>query len=99
MHSLFIKQGMCGPQAGWHVPGFLKLFLCGRRYVCLCMCVCVCVCVCVSLRLLITRDVIWCDIDPYNWLNKLYGFYRAVAITIISEHGLSIHMYHGKLAQ
>ena len=50
-------------------------------------CVCVCVCVCVSTpRLLITNGVMWCDIDPYDWLNKLYDFYMAVVVDIISEH-------------
>ena len=45
---LFIKPGMCRPVAG--APGFLKLFLCERLYVCVCVClrVCVRVCVCVS---------------------------------------------------
>ena len=39
-------------------PSFLKLFLCGRLYVC------VCVRVCVSTpRLLITSSVMWHDMD------------------------------------
>ena len=33
--------------------------------VCVCVCVCVCACMCVlPLRLLITSDVIWHDMDP-----------------------------------
>ena len=57
--ALFLNQA----HARWRVPGFLKLFLCGRVcvfvcvYVCLCMglcvcmsvCVCVCVCACVCV--------------------------------------------------
>ena len=33
------------PAANWRAPGFLKLILCGRLYVCLRARVCVCVCV------------------------------------------------------
>ena len=44
--------------AGRHMPGFLKLILCGSS-------VCVCVFVCVSApKLLITSGVMWCDMDP-----------------------------------
>ena len=32
------------------MPGFLKLFLCRRLYMCVYMCVCVCVCVCACMR-------------------------------------------------
>ena len=33
------------PATGWHVPGFLKSFLCRHLYVCLTVCVCAYVCV------------------------------------------------------
>ena len=54
----------------------MRACVCVCVYVCVCMCVCVCVCVCVRvcvcarvcvhppLRLLITRGVMWCDMDP-----------------------------------
>ena len=38
--------------------------------------------------------MIWCDIDPYDWLNKLYGYYMAAAVGIISGRDVSIHMRH-----
>ena len=37
------------------------------------MCVCTCV---------------WHDIDPNDWLNKLYNFYMTAIVSIISWHGL-----------
>ena len=45
-----VKPG--APAFGWHVPGFLKLFLSGKS-----VCVCVCVCVCPPPRALITTHV------------------------------------------
>ena len=72
-------------QAG--TPGFLKLFLCRRLYVCLC----VCVCVCLPPRLLITSGVIW---TPYDWLNKFYNQYMAIIVVIVNGHGLGIDMRH-----
>ena len=33
------------------------------------------------------------DKTPYDWLNKVYGFYKAAAVSIISGHGVSIHMH------
>ena len=68
-----------GTAAG--APGFLKLFLCGRLYVCLCMCVCP------PPRLLITCGVIWA---PYDWLNKFYSRYMAVVVVIVNGRGLGI---------
>ena len=65
------------------MPGFLKLLLCRRWYVCLS----VYVCVCLPPRLLITSGVIW---TPYGWLNKFYRFYMATAVVIGSGHGLRI---------
>ena len=29
-----------------------------------------------------TSGVMWCDIDPYDWLNKFYGFYMAAVVSI-----------------
>ena len=53
---------------------------------------CVCVCVCVSApRLLITSGVMWCDIDPYDWLNKFYGLYMAAVVGVDSGRDVSIH--------
>ena len=73
--------------------------------VCLCVCVCVCVCLCVCVfvcvsvcpppRLLITSGVIWCDIDPYNWLNKFYGLYMAAVISIGNMCDVSIYTRRG----
>ena len=43
---------------------------------------------CVSApRQLITSGVIW---TSYDWLNKLYSFYVAALVGIVSRHGLSI---------
>ena len=57
------------PAAGRHVPGFLKLFLCGRLYVC--------VFVCLSPRLLITSGMMWRDVDSTRLVKQvlqlLYG--------------------------
>ena len=65
----------------------------------MCVCVCVCVFVCLPPRLLITSGVMWCDIDPYDWLNKFYGFNKAVVVSIVSGCDLSILTRHEKLAQ
>ena len=61
------------------------------------VCVCVCVCVCVSPppRLSITSGVMWCDIDPYDWLNKFYGFYMAAVVGIGSGRDVSIYTRRG----
>ena len=53
---------------------------------------CMHVCVCPSPRLLITSGVMQCNIDPYDWLNKFYGFYMAAVVGIISGRDISIHM-------
>ena len=71
------------PACDW----FLKIVSVWTSIICMCVCVHVCDCVCVPLRLLITSGVIWCDIDPYDWLNKFYGFFMAAAVGIISRHG------------
>ena len=48
-------------------------------------------CVCLPPRLLITSGVMWCDIDLYDWLNKIYGFCMAAVVGIVSGRGLSFH--------
>ena len=50
----------------------------------------VCMRVYLPPRLLIISGVIY---TPYDWLNKLYGFYMAAVVGIISGHDLSIHAY------
>ena len=72
------------PATGQCVPGFLESFLSANVCMHLCLRVCVCVFVCPPPRLLITSDVMWCDIDPYDWLNKSYGFYMAAVVGIDS---------------
>ena len=57
------------------VPGFLKLFLCRRLYVC------------PPPRLLKTSGVIWI---PYDWLNKFYSCYMATVVVIVNGRGLGI---------
>ena len=52
-------------------------------------------CVCPPPRLLITSGVMWCNIDPYDWLNKLYGFYMAAVVSIGSERDISIYKCRG----
>ena len=81
----FLNQAHAG-----HMPGFLKLLLSMN----VCMHMCLCVCVCPPPRLLITSGVMWCDIDPYDWLNKFYGFYMAAVIGINSGRDLSIYIHH-----
>ena len=49
--------------------------------------------VCPPPRLLITSGVMQCDRDPYDWLNKIYGFYMAAVVGIISGRGLNVHMH------
>ena len=76
-------------------PGFLELLLSENACMHVCVCVCVSACVCVSPppRLLITSGMMWCDIDPYDWLNKFYGFYMAAVVGIVSGRDVSIHMH------
>ena len=62
---------------------FLNMF-----FVDICMCVHVCMCACP--RLLITSGVMWCDVDPYDWLKKFYRSYMAAVVGIASMHGLKI---------
>ena len=54
------------------MPGLLKLFLCGRLYVCTCMCVCfMCVCVPASEAINITIGVTWHDMDPMQLVKQV----------------------------
>ena len=43
------------------------------------------------LSLLITSDVMWCDITLYDWFKKFYGFYMAAVFGIASGRDVSIH--------
>ena len=52
----------------------------------------VCVCVCPPPRLLITSGVIW---TPYDWSNKLYGFYMVAVVDIGSGHDVSFYTRRG----
>ena len=53
---------------------------------------CVFACVHVSaLRLLINSSVIW---TSYDWLNKLYSFYIATVVGIVSRRGFNIDVHH-----
>ena len=70
-------------QAPTGKPGFLKLILCGRLYVCIFVCMS-------TPRLLITSGIIWM---LYDWLNKFYSFYAAAVFCILSRHALSIYVY------
>ena len=89
IYNIF-KPGACWPHAD--VPSFLELLLSANVHMCVCVCMCF---ACVSApRLLITSGMMWCDIDPYDWLNKFNGFYMAAVVGIISGRDLSIHTDH-----
>ena len=59
---------------------------------CICVCVFVCVCVCPPPKLVITSGVMWCDMDPCDWLNKFYSCNMATVVVIITGRGLGIGM-------
>ena len=48
---------------------------------------CVCLCVCVSAPEAIN--------NPYDWLNKFYGFYMAAVVGISSGRDISMYMRRG----
>ena len=73
-----------GQCAGLHVPGFLKLFLCGRLYACLCLYVCP------APRLLITSVVMWRDMDPIQLVKQVLHMYMAIVVVIVTGYGLGI---------
>ena len=75
------------------MPGFLELLLSVN------VCMRVCLRVCPPPRLSITSGVMWCDMDPYDWLNKFYGFYMAVVVGIVSGRDVSILYTSWKPAQ
>ena len=74
---------------------FLNHVCAGRRLVSTCFLeidlVCkVCLCVCPPPRLVTASDVMWHDMNPYDWLNKFYSFYMAAIVGIISIRGFRI---------
>ena len=72
----------------------VSVFVCLCVCVCVSVCVCVCLCVCVStLRLLIASGMMWHDMDPCNWLYKLYSCYMGTVVIIVNGHGLGIGMH------
>ena len=54
---------------------------------CVCVCVRVCLRVCAPEAINNYSSVMWCDIDPYDWLNKFYGFYMAVVVAGLHLRG------------
>ena len=60
----------------------------------MCVYVSVCVFACVPLRLLIISGMMWCDMDPINWLIKFYSCYMAIVVVIVNRCGLGIGMRH-----
>ena len=70
------------------------VFLCVCIYVSVSICLVLCVSVCLPPRLVITSGVMWCDMDPYDWLNKFCSFFMAAIVGIISRHGLTIKAHH-----
>ena len=54
------------------------------------VCVCVSVSACLPLWLVITSGVMWCDMNPYDWLNRFHSFCMAAIISIISRRGPTI---------
>ena len=54
----------------------------------------VCVCMCAAaLRLLITSDMIWHDMEICDWLNKLYSHCMATVVIIVNRQGLGVGMH------
>ena len=53
-------------------------------------CMYACMCVCPPPRLPLTNGVMWHDMDPYDWLSKLYSFHMAAIVSMVRGHGLSI---------
>ena len=73
----------------WPAHTWFLIIVCVQMYVCVCVCVYVCVCVPTS-RLLITSNMMWCDMAQYDWLNKFYSCYMATVVSIINGRGLGI---------
>ena len=52
-------------------------------------------CFCVSApRIVITSGMMWRDMDPYDWLKKVYSFNMAAVVNISSRRGLTIEEHH-----
>ena len=68
----------------------LSVFL----FVCLSVCLSVYLSDCLPLRLLITSSMMWCDMDPYDRLNKFFRLYMAAIVSIISRCVHSIDAHH-----
>ena len=49
-----------------------------------------CVFVYLPPKLLITGGLMWLNMDPHDWLKRLYRFYMAAIVSIISRRGLRI---------
>ena len=49
--------------------------------------------VCLPPRLLIISDMMWHDMDPYNWLSKFYNFYMRATVGIIIV-GVALELKH-----
>ena len=59
-----------------------------------CVCACVCMCVWPSSYYMLNSSTMWCDMDPYDWLDIFYTFYVAAVIDTISRFGITIEMCH-----
>ena len=87
---LYLAASFLNQMCAGHRPACTWFLIIVSANVCMCMCLRVCVCVSTP-RLLITSGMMWCDIDPYDWLNKFYGFYMAAVVDIVSGRDVSIH--------
>ena len=61
---------------------------------CVCVRVCARACVAAPQRLLIASDMMWCDMNLYDWLNKSYNFCIAGIVGIDSMRGLAVKASH-----
>ena len=53
----------------------------------------VCVCVCLQGYKQLASGVMWCDMNPYDWLNNLYKVYMATIVFVISRYSLRIEVH------
>ena len=63
------------------MPGFLKLFLCGRLYVCVCMS---------TPEAINTSGMMWHDMYPIRLIKQVYSCYMATVVVMVNGHGLGI---------